>query len=221
MCKSIRDPSLVVIQDSTSTDSKKSNGINKINRKKTNSTYKSEHITTTNKSNSKSVLTKNSVIIVGDSMVKHLTGPGISKKNNIKIKTNPGAATEDIVDYIKSSVRNKPGFLLVHSGANDLTNGINTITKIQKVVATVEEMDNERKIKLGFSSVICREDVDKTDENIAANDRLQKYCLSKSLLFVDNSNINASCLNIGKLHLNRQSISILADNFRNSLLSSR
>ena len=221
MCKSIRDPSLVVIQDSTSTDSKKSNGINKINRKKTNSTYKSEHITTTNKSNSKSVLTKNSVIIVGDSMVKHLTGPGISKKNNIKIKTNPGAATEDIVDYIKSSVRNKPGFLLVHSGANDLTNGINTITKIQKVVATVEEMDNERKIKLGFSSVICREDVDKTDENIAANDRLQKYCLSKSLLFVDNSNINASCLNIGKLHLNRQSTSILADNFRNSLLSSR
>ena len=82
-------------------------------------------------------------------------------------------------------------------------------------------MDNERKIKLGFSSIICREDVDKTDENIAANDRLQKYCLSKGLLFVDNSNINVSCLNIGKLHLNRQSTSILADNFRNSLLSSR
>ena len=130
MCKSIRDPSLVVIQDSTSTDSKISNGINKINRRKNNPTYKSEQITTINKSNSKSVLTKNSVIIVGDSMVKHVAGPGISKKNNIKIKTNPGAATEDIADYIKSSIRNKPGFLLVHSGANDLTNGINTITKI-------------------------------------------------------------------------------------------
>ena len=220
MCKSIRDPSLVVIQDSTSTDSKISNGINKINRKKTNPTYKSEQITTTNKSNSKSVLTKNSVIIVGDSMVKHVTGPGISKKNNIKIKTNPGAATEDIVDYIKSSIRNKPGFLLAHSGANDLTNGINTITKIRKVVATVEEMDNEKKIKLGFSSIICREDVDKTDEIIAVNDRLQKYCLSKGLLFVDNSNINASCLNRGKLHLNRQGTSILAANFRKSLVSS-
>ena len=130
MCKSIRDPSLVVIQDSTSTDSKISNGINKINRRKNNPTYKSEQITTTNKSNSKSVLTKNCVIIVGDSMVKHVAGPGISKKNNIKIKTNPGAATEDIADYIKSSIRNKLGFLLVYSGANDLTNGINTITKI-------------------------------------------------------------------------------------------
>ena len=134
MCKSIRDPSLVVIQDSTSTDSKISNGINKINRKKTNPTYKSEQITTTNKSNSKSVLTKNSVIIVGDSMVKHVTGPGISKKNNIKIKTNPGTTTGNIIDYIKPSIGKKPDFLLVHSGTNDLTNGINTMTKIRKVL---------------------------------------------------------------------------------------
>ena len=78
--KSIRDPSSVVIQDSTSTDSKISNGIHEINKKKTNPTYKSEQITNTSKSNSKSVQTKNSVIIVGDSIVKHLTGPGISKK---------------------------------------------------------------------------------------------------------------------------------------------
>ena len=77
--KSIRDPSSVVIQDSTSADSKISNGIHEINRKKTNPTYKSEQIMTTNKSNPKSVPTKNSVIIVGDSIVKHLTGPGISK----------------------------------------------------------------------------------------------------------------------------------------------
>ena len=78
LCKSIRNPSSVVIQGSTSRDSKISNGINEINRKKTNPTYKSEQITTTNKSNSKSVPTKNSVIIVGDSIVKHLTGAGIS-----------------------------------------------------------------------------------------------------------------------------------------------
>ena len=40
-------------------------------------------------------------------------------------------------------------------------------------------MDNERKIKLRFSSIICREDDDKTDEILAVNDRLQKYCLGK------------------------------------------
>ena len=104
--------------------------------------------------------TKNSVIIVGDSIVKHLTGPGISKKNNIKIKKTLGATTEDIIDYIKPSIRKKPDFLLLHSGTNDLTNEVNTMTKIRKAVATVEEMVNERNIKLGFSSIICREDVD-------------------------------------------------------------
>ena len=148
--KSIRDPSSVVIQDSTSTDSKISNGIHEINKKKTNPTYKSEQITTTNKSNSKSVSTKNSVIIVGDSIVKHLTGPGISKKNHIKMKTNAGATTDDVIDYIKPSIRKRPDFLLVHSGTNDFTNGINTMTKIWRVVATVEEMNNEGKIKLYF-----------------------------------------------------------------------
>ena len=80
MSKSIRDPSSVVIQDSTSSYSKISNGMHEINRKKTHPTYKSEQITTTNKSNPKSVSTKNSVIIVGDSIVKHLTGPGIFKE---------------------------------------------------------------------------------------------------------------------------------------------
>ena len=75
-------------------------------------------------------------------------------------------------------------------------------------------MDNERKIKSGFSSIICWEGVGKTDEIIAVNDRLQKYCLSNGLL-VDNT-----CLNRGKLHLNRQVTSILTDNFRKSLFSS-
>ena len=97
---------------------------------------------------------KSNVIIVGDSIVKHLTGPGISKKNHVKIKTNPGATTENVIVYIKPSIWKKPDFLLVYSGTNDLNNGINTMTKIRKVVATVGEMDNQKKIKLDFSSVI-------------------------------------------------------------------
>ena len=92
--------------------------------------------------------------------------------------------------------------------------------KIRKIVIKDEEMDNERKIKLGFSSNICREDVDKTDEIIAVNDRLKKYCLSKGLLFVDNSNIDSSCLKRGKQHQNGQGTSILADNFRKYFVSS-
>ena len=48
--------------------------------------------------------TKTKVTIVGDSIAKHLTGPGISKKNHVKIKTNSGETTEDIIDYINPSI---------------------------------------------------------------------------------------------------------------------
>ena len=94
--------------------------------------------------------TKSNVIIVGDSIVKHLTGPGISKKNHVKIKTNPGATTENVTGYIKPSIWKKPDVLLVYSRTNDLNNEINTMIKIRKVVATVGEMDNEKKNQVGF-----------------------------------------------------------------------
>ena len=45
-------------------------------------------------------------------------------------------------------------------------------------------MDNEKKNKLSFSSIIGWEDVDKPDEIVAVNDRLQKYCLICSLLII-------------------------------------
>ena len=83
-----------------------------------------------------------------------------------------------------------------------MTNGIDTMSYIWKIVATVKKMDNKRKIKLAFPSIIGWDDVDNSDEIVAVNDRIREYCLSKGLLFVDNSNINASCLNTGKLYLN-------------------
>ena len=78
--KSICDLSSVAIQDSTHTDIKIPNGIHQYPTYNLtcNPIYKPEQITTINKSNPKSVRKKNSVTIVGDSMIKQLTGPGIS-----------------------------------------------------------------------------------------------------------------------------------------------
>lgn len=94
------------------------------------------------------------MVVIIDSIVKYLTGPEISKKNYIKIKANPDVTTEDIFDYIKPSILKKPDFLLVHLGTNELTNGINTMNKNRKVAATVEEMDNERKLSWVFLQLL-------------------------------------------------------------------
>ena len=40
----------------------------------------------------------------------------LSKENHANIKTNSGAKTQDICDYIKPSIHKKPDYLLFHSG---------------------------------------------------------------------------------------------------------
>ena len=50
--------------------------------------------------------------------------------------------------------------MLVHTGTNDLTNSVNTMSKVRKIVKAVEEMDGNNETKLGFSSIIVRRDRD-------------------------------------------------------------
>ena len=89
------------------------------------------------------------IFMIGDSMVKDINGPGISKNDQVQVKTHPGATTDDIIDYIKTTIRQKPDIVIVHSGTNDLTKDVNTMNRVRKVVAAVKEIDTEGKIKLG------------------------------------------------------------------------
>ena len=65
-------------------------------------------------------------------MVKHVTGPGISKTNHVQVKVHPGAATDNI-DYIKPTFCQKPNTFIIHSGANYLTKDVNTMSMAWKV----------------------------------------------------------------------------------------
>ena len=89
---------------------------------------------TTYNSNSNSVSMINSLIIVRDLMLKHLKKPRTSKKNHFKFKKYSDVNTENICNYIKPSIVKKPDFSVVHSGTNDLTNRISTMTKILEVL---------------------------------------------------------------------------------------
>ena len=158
------------------------------------------------------------IFIIDDSMVKHINGPGISKNDQVQVKTHLGATTDDIIDYIKPTIRQKPDIVIVHSGTNDLTKNVNTMNRVCKVVAAVKEIDNEGKIKLDFSGIVARGDINKEDI-VSTNNRLEKYCKGNEFFFINNSNIDASCLNKSKLHLNRKGTSYLANNFRNHIFN--
>ena len=92
-------------------------------------------------------------------MIKYLRRDNLSSKNNdVKVDAHPGSTTLDMLDYIKPIVRRKPDVLVIHTGTNDLTNGVNTMKEVRQLVKCVKELDKEEEVKIGFSSVINRSD---------------------------------------------------------------
>ena len=68
------------------------------------------------------------------------------------------------------------------------------MSRVRKVVAAVKEIETEGKIKLGFSGIVARGNVNKEEDIVSTNNRLEKYCKENEFFFIDNSNIDASCL---------------------------
>ena len=48
-------------------------------------------------------------------MVKHITGSVISKNDQVQVKAHPGATTDDTIDYVKPTIRQKPDIAIAHS----------------------------------------------------------------------------------------------------------
>ena len=141
-------------------------------------------------------------------MIKNITGTGMSRSNTVKMRPHSGATTVDICDYIK------PDVIIIHCGTSDVENEINTVKKIKKLVKEIDEYDKQNPPKVVISSLIKRYDQDVNDDIANINEKLQRFCNSKGLSFIDNSNIDRTCLNKGKLHLNRRGSSYLANNFK-------
>ena len=63
---------------------------------------------------------KDSVIIVGHSMIKHVNGRDISCSHKVKVRLNLGASIHDLVDYVKPAMRKKPKALVIHTSTKDI-----------------------------------------------------------------------------------------------------
>ena len=142
---------------------------------------------------------------------------GISRENAIKIRSHHGATTIDICNYIKPELRQKPDVVIVHCGTNDIPNNINTVEKIRKLIKEIDENKHENITQVVISSIIKQYDQDYNEKIQSINDKLQRFCASKGLSFIDNNNIDKSCLDKGKLHLNRRGSSFLANSFKKSV----
>ena len=88
--------------------------------------------------------------------------------------------------------------------------------KVRKCEEVIRKIDNTENIQIGFSSIIQRADKDFGNEIKETNIKLKNYCSGKGFIFVDNDNINESCLNNSKLHLNKKGTQRITKNILSS-----
>ena len=82
------------------------------------------------------------IMIVGDSMIKHMNvRREVSRDNSVKIRCHTAATTYDIIDYVRPTPRKKPDMIIIHTGTNDVQNKVNTLQKVRKVITTIKEID--------------------------------------------------------------------------------
>ena len=95
---------------------------------------------------------------------------------------------------------------------NDITNGINFLNSVKKIVKDVKKSSPNTKLVL--SSISLRKDKKYILKNVTdINSCLTNHCQEKHLDFIDNSNILEEHLENRKLHLSKRGNSILANNF--------
>ena len=78
---------------------------------------------------------------------------------------------------------------MIDTGTNDLTNGVNTMKEIRKIVKCVRDLDKDKKANIGFSSVISKSDRNLDQEIRDLNLKLKRYREGNNFLFVDNVNV--------------------------------
>jgi hypothetical protein len=139
------------------------------------------------------------ILIIGDSIIKHIDPKKISRKKIIK-RTFPGKTAEQIKSEVESmEVEALPSHIIVHAGTNDLSvqPPHNCVKNIENLALCIKKKFTDSRIAI--SSITVRNDLDLSKQISTANEELQKMCSKNGFDFIKNNNIYATCLNGGLL----------------------
>ena len=105
------------------------------------------------------------------------------------VMKHPGSTTDDMVDCVRPVTQKKPDVIIMHVCTNDLTKGVNTMSKVRKIVSATPEVDSTRNIQLGFSNIIQRAEKDYSKKIKDINTRLKNYCFVRVSFLLTTANL--------------------------------
>ena len=159
---------------------------------------------------------ENSIVILGDSIVKYVSGGDLAKKmkSNCKfyVKHFPGAKIDCMIDYSKLSVQEGPDHFIWHIGVNDLKSEKRPECIAESIIDLDVFLKNE-KLEVSFSNIIVRTGNQHLNQKgTEVNKRLLEFCKDVGLPLIDTpKRIKLHHLNKSKLHLNKNRFRNLSD----------
>ena len=136
-------------------------------------------------------------------MLNNVNGRGLSKLKKVEVINFPGVTSTDIVEKINDILKHHAKSLVVHVGNNDLTNDVNLLNNVKKIVNKTKKKSPNTVIS--FSNIIVRKDRRNLEKKQSdTNARLKNYCSQKNIDLMNNNNLKENHLGIKKLHLNRK-----------------
>ena len=159
------------------------------------------------------------VVIIGDSIIKHLDTRRLKKsvKNrSVKVyaESYRGANTEAVKHHIMPCLARKPNEVILHVGTNDLRDKNST-----KIVANINDICNIVKsespeTKITISELVTRTDKTEYKQKVKeVNVRLVDLCNQNNWDLIYHNNIEVRHLNPYGIHLTKQGTAVLAKNF--------
>ena len=164
-----------------------------------------------------------SVVIIGDSMIKHQNGWDMSQKVHkseckVYVKSFPCAKTSCMKDHVKPSLRSPPNHFILHVGTNDLNSNQTSEVIAREIVDLATSLKNNQH-GVSVSNIILRTDNSKLNaKRCKVNRILSQLCHERNIYLIDHSKkIKPNHLNKGKLHLNKNVSNILSRTFANEI----
>ena len=154
--------------------------------------------------------------ILGDSIIKEIQGwkfnEKLENKEKIVVKSFLGATTKCMREYIKPSLNQKPDYIIIHAGTNDLGSN-QSEEEIAKSI--IDLAVNAASVStVAVSAIVLRDDRFSRKAK-TVNNLLQQMCNQRNICFIPHQNINKIHLNGSKLHLNKSGTKQLMKNFTN------
>ena len=159
---------------------------------------------------------KNSVYVIGDSMLlRSIDGYELKResksKDSVFVKCFPGATIEVMHSYSWPSMKKNPSRIVLHCGTNDLQSS-DSADDIAKQLMTIACNLKSESNEVIVSGIIPRCD-EWNEKAMMVDNVVRNYCLNKDIGFIDHNNINVhGHLNKGGLHLKREGSKVFFNN---------